>query len=165
MLCATDCYNFCYNIQPLHEDDKYQLCDWIISVCPVMNLSTNALFIVDDHWCFSSLDLGGPLLLGSGNVIRDFGYSNLPFSSFIGCMRNVKINGELIDFSRPLLSVDLGPGCGFTGTQCNPNPCSNGGECIGTWGSFICDCRPQFAGTTCKEGTLIIKGKIATEYL
>lgn len=92
------------------------------------------------------------MLLGSGSVLRNFGYSNLPFSSFIGCMRNVRVNGELIDFSNPLLAVDLAPGCGFTDAQCSPNPCSNGGKCIGTWGSFICDCTPQFAGTTCKEG-------------
>ena len=106
--------------------------------------------IINSH--FSSLDLGGPLLLGSGSMIRSFGYSNLPFSPFIGCMRNVRVNGELIDFSSPLLSVDLAPGCGFTDAQCDPNPCSNGGKCIGTWGSSTCDCRPQFAGITCKEG-------------
>ena len=92
------------------------------------------------------------MLLGSGSAIRSFGYTNLPFSPFIGCMRNVRVNGELIDFSSSLLAVDLAPGCGFTDAQCDPNPCSNGGKCIGTWGSFICDCTPQFAGTTCKEG-------------
>ena len=65
---------------------------------------------------------------------------------------NVRVNGELIDFSHPLLSVDLAPGCGFTDTLCNPNPCSNEGKCTGSWGSFICDFKPQFAGTICKEG-------------
>ena len=90
--------------------------------------------------------------MGSGSMIQSFGYSNLPFSPFIGCMRNVRVNGELIDFSNLLLAVDLVPGCGFTDTQCNPNPCSNGVKCIGIWGSFMCDCKPQYSGTTCKEG-------------
>ena len=62
------------------------------------------------------------------------------------------VNDEVIDFSSALLSEHLAPGCDFTNAQCNPNPCLNGGRCIGTWSSFTCDCRPQFAGTTCKEG-------------
>ena len=62
------------------------------------------------------------------------------------------VNGELLDFAGALFSVDLAPGCDFTDAQCNPNPCHNGGRCFGSWSSYICDCRPQFAGTTCNEG-------------
>ena len=100
----------------------------------------------------SSLDLGGPLLLGAGSMIGRFDYTSRSFSAFVGCMRNVIVNDRLIDFSSPLLSANLSQGCDFTGSNCNPNPCFNGGKCIGQWNSFICDCRPQFTGTTCKEG-------------
>ena len=88
-----------------------------------------------------------------GYLPLDFHYSDRPFLPFVGCMRNVMVNGELIDFASPLMSVDLGPGCLFADTQCDPNPCFNGGRCIGSWTSFACDCKPQFAGTTCKEGS------------
>lgn len=33
---------------------------------------------------------------------------------------------------------------------CTPNPCKNGGDCIGSVDSFICECPPGTAGETCE---------------
>ena len=103
----------------------------------------------------SSLDLGGPLILGSGNVIRSFNYTTRGFTGFVGCIRNVMVNERVTDFSNPLLSANLSPGCDFTGTNCNADSCLNGGKCIGRWSSFICDCTPRFSGTTCEQSTFL----------
>jgi hypothetical protein len=34
-------------------------------------------------------------------------------------------------------------------SQCNPNPCMNGGQCSETGYTFVCTCAPQYTGTTC----------------
>jgi len=102
---------------------------------------------------FHSLDLGAPLVLG--HLPQEFNYDHQQPSfesfQFVGCLRNVLVNGQLLDFSAPLLESSVLPGCGFTDAQCSPNPCSNGGRCIGMWESFFCECPPQYSGRTCTE--------------
>lgn len=99
----------------------------------------------------SSLDLGAPLVLGSLPPRFGYNYEQTPFFPFTGCMRSVLINGELLDFASPLEEEGTSLGCGFTDSHCSPNPCSNGGRCIGSWSSFSCACPPQHTGDTCTE--------------
>ncbi len=42
-----------------------------------------------------------------------------------------------------------GPTCGEAASSCNPNPCSNGGQCAPTPGGFKCICTPGYTGRTC----------------
>ena len=39
----------------------------------------------------------------------------------------------------------------FTEDLCNPNPCSNGGQCTSTGTGFKCTCPPPFIGLTCQN--------------
>ncbi len=81
-----------------------------------------------------------------------YDYLGRTFTPFTGCMRNIIINGQLLDFSEPLEEEGVVGGCGFTDPHCNPTPCKNGGECTGTWSSSACDCTPFFKGSTCIDG-------------
>ena len=99
----------------------------------------------------SSLDLGAPLIVGQ--LPEEFGYvhsNGFPstLNGFRGCLRNVMINGEPLDFSDPLTASGLSEGCG-----CEQNICKNGGVCYGTG---LCDCGPEFTGEDCSEGEFIV---------
>lgn len=39
------------------------------------------------------------------------------------------------------------------------NPCLNGGNCINTEGSYMCQCLPGWTGTNCDVGTYILNNK------
>ena len=101
-----------------------------------------------------TLDLGAPLILGS--LPQDFQYGGISFQPFSGCIRNVLVNDELIDFSETLAELNLGDGCRFADAQCDRNPCGNGGTCVGVWGGYYCDCVHAFAGTNCTKGISLI---------
>ena len=66
------------------------------------------------------------------------------------------MNGRLLDFSSPLAEVDVSRGCGFADAVCDPNPCGNGGRCVGEWNSYFCDCPVEFAGPECLQGKVPI---------
>ena len=68
------------------------------------------------------------------------------------------MNERLLDFSSPLAAVDVMRGCGFADAACVPNPCQNGGRCIGEWDSFFCDCPVEFAGLVCLQGEAELPG-------
>lgn len=65
-------------------------------------------------------------------------------SGFSGCLSNVVVNGEVVDFGRPLVSENVAEGCG-----CDAELCKNGGVCSGTG---ECDCSPEFVGPNCDKG-------------
>jgi len=52
-----------------------------------------------------------------------------------------------MDFSSPLLDFDVRSGC--VRSECNINPCKNGGKC---YDQGNCDCPIQYSGSTCTEG-------------
>ena len=101
---------------------------------------------------FRSLDLGAPLVVG--RLPPEFGYSDQLFQQegFTGCIRDLTVNGKVLDFSRALVDRTAGKGCAFTDATCQPNPCENDGRCVGYWNSFYCDCAPEFSGPQCSEG-------------
>ena len=92
-----------------------------------------------------------------GSLLGTFDYvQDISFPAYTGCIRNVQINGELLDFSDPLAEVSVIEGCLCTGCEPNP-PCKNGGRCAGYWGTnFVCDCTPRFAGQSCDKGMHLI---------
>ncbi len=87
-----------------------------------------------------------------GHLPQDFQYSTKSFAtSFEGCIRNVRIDDGLIDFSQALLKSNVRSGC--QSGQCTQNTCKNDGQCLGSLGSgFDCICTSSFAGTDCAQG-------------
>ena len=90
-----------------------------------------------------------------GYLPQDFDYDHQRTTfegiQFTGCLRNIQVSSQLLDFSDPLLESGVTLGCQFTDAQCSPNPCENGGRCIGMWESFVCECSPQYSGPNCTQ--------------
>ncbi len=89
-----------------------------------------------------SLDVNSPVYIGQvpAGVKGSFspGYS--------GCLRNIFVNGEVLDFSSPLLSSDIRL---CVSNECMLEPCENGGQCFD---KGRCDCPIEFSGATCDQG-------------
>lgn len=97
---------------------------------------------------FSSLNLGGPFIVGHLPEQFNYNYVKITYSSLAFCVRELIVNGQLQDFSSPLEAVGLSPSCD---SQCTSGLCKNGGSCIASQSSFTCICPAEYAGTTCNE--------------
>lgn len=53
----------------------------------------------------------------------------------LSCVRSCEV---------PLYVADL--------NQCRSSPCKNGGTCVNSPGSYICQCKPGYLGTNCETG-------------
>ncbi|KAG8236177.1 hypothetical protein J437_LFUL013443 [Ladona fulva] len=114
----------------------------------------------------SQLDLDGPLLLGGvgsrlpGPIPPNIWTVSLR-RGFVGCVRDLVINGRVIDiagFARKQDGASIKPWCRILSHQCiHPSPCLHGGKCFEGWNRFICDCSSTaYSGPTCaKEATLL----------
>ena len=96
-----------------------------------------------------SLNLGGPFIVGHLPDSFNYNYEDDPYGSLQFCVRELVINGKVQDFSDTLGSSDVSASCEMA--QCMPDPCKNGGRCIGTQRSFTCVCPVEFAGDTCND--------------
>ena len=106
------------------------------------------------------LDLGGPLIFG--HLPQSFQYGVTSFATpFEGCIRNVRLNTELVDFSEPLFESNVGSGC--QSNRCSETTCKNSGQCLGTMTNFDCICSSSFAGTDCTQGQLALQSTPAIQ--
>eukprot|EP00731_Ephydatia_muelleri_P030787 Em0022g301a len=120
----------------------------VLSLDPYSRVVSN-LSVSGQFW---SLDLGSPTFLGS--LPPRYSQQYKAFTPFVGCMRNVRINGELMDFASSLLSQNVTTGCGYTDVQCQAKPCMHDGRCVGSWGGHTCDCKPRYSGDTCSANAM-----------
>ena len=100
---------------------------------------------------FRALNLGGPFIIGHLSKYFNYNYNQNSYQPLSFCVRELTINGILQDFSDPLLAQEISPSCALTQSQCTPNPCKNGGQCIGSQSSFTCVCETEYAGEHCTE--------------
>ena len=93
------------------------------------------------------MDLASPLLLGG----LPFKPDKLPIQgkSFVGCIRNVLVNQEALNLGSPILDRNTQAGCSQKRNFCLKNPCDNGGTCISSWNTAVCQCPDGFVGKTC----------------
>ncbi|XP_061884400.1 protein crumbs homolog 1 isoform X1 [Entelurus aequoreus] len=89
-----------------------------------------------------------------GGVLKDsqstVEYSTLP--AFIGCMRDVFVNWQLIVPEEWLSdsAVNVSPGCSHR-DRCLDVPCQNKGQCVNLWQSYQCQCPRPYEGQDCEE--------------
>ncbi|XP_055944776.1 neurexin-1-like isoform X1 [Argiope bruennichi] len=109
----------------------------------------------------SQLDLEGPLFVGAlapsdqgPNVPSEVWTAKLNYG-YVGCLRQLVINGKTIDLAAQAREQDSGslrPSCHTSPSQCDSQPCLNGGLCSEGWNRFICDCtRTGFTGPVCAK--------------
>ncbi|CAK9814938.1 Nrxn1 [Anthophora quadrimaculata] len=118
----------------------------------------------------TQLDLDG--LLYIGGVGAPFAPLTVPpvlwtgalRQGYVGCMRDLVINGQPIDIAGYAQQQDSGavrPACHSQSAHCPSQPCMHGGHCLEGWNRFHCDCTgTPFTGPTCGKdaSTLHLNG-------
>ncbi|XP_028301371.1 protein crumbs homolog 1 isoform X2 [Gouania willdenowi] len=79
-----------------------------------------------------------------------YGQSALP--AFIGCMRDVFVDWQLVVPEEWLSNsaVNVSPGCSHR-DRCLDVPCQNRGRCVNLWQSYQCHCARPYEGPDCEE--------------
>nr|XP_033813815.1 cadherin EGF LAG seven-pass G-type receptor 1 isoform X2 [Geotrypetes seraphini] len=96
-----------------------------------------------------SLDLTGPLLLGGiPNLPEDFPVHN---RQFVGCMRNLTIDGKPIDMASFIANNGTVAGCASKKNFCDSATCQNGGTCVNQWNTHMCVCPLHYGGKNCEQ--------------
>jgi len=119
-------------------------CDVRIS----QQLNLNCTKTVEQSDIKTSLDLTSPLILG--------GVPNLPeqfqvrSKSFIGCLRDLIIDGQRSDLSSYIANQGSIEGCSSMNDHCNKK-CSNGGICVNKFDGFECECKDGTSGENCER--------------
>ncbi|KAF7218479.1 protocadherin Fat 4-like [Nothobranchius furzeri] len=128
-------------------------------------LVDNCTDVENNGFCFSESD--GTIMertLDVGNTKMTFGGlrthqfllqhpNQIKSHDFVGCIRNIYINGKLL---RPTMGlavhnvVDRCPRATVPG--CNGAPCKNGGVCHDLWSDYVCECKSPFMGRNCATG-------------
>ncbi|XP_076046488.1 neurexin 1 isoform X2 [Oratosquilla oratoria] len=109
------------------------------------------------------LDLEGALYVGGvgvGMTVPPELWSGRLRFGYVGCMRDLVINGQVADLASYAKRQDSGSivtWCHSDGGSCTSTPCMHGGSCSQGWGRFICDCaHTSFVGPTCgKEASTL----------
>lgn len=87
-----------------------------------------------------------------------------PVPSFIGCMRDVFVERQLVipeDWLKNS-AVNVSPGCSHR-DRCLDVPCKNGGQCVNLWQSYRCRCPRPYEGQDCEEGMTDAKNTLNSE--
>ncbi|XP_063876229.1 putative neural-cadherin 2 [Scylla paramamosain] len=72
---------------------------------------------------------------------------------FRGCIKNLRVNGELVDLGGKILSRGSSPGCAAADCLANQLHCGPHGRCQGSPGSLRCECQPGWGGPGCASPT------------
>ncbi|XP_071453531.1 neurexin 1-like, partial [Hetaerina americana] len=114
----------------------------------------------------ADLNVDGPLLLGGVGArppvyVPPSVWSVSLRKGFIGCVRDVVINGKVMDiaeFARNQAGASVKPWCRVLSHQCgHPSPCLHGGRCSEGWNRFQCDCaNTAYSGPTCAKEAMLL---------
>ncbi|XP_071342200.1 protein crumbs homolog 1 isoform X2 [Trachinotus anak] len=89
-----------------------------------------------------------------GGVLQDSNGPNeaSPLPAFIGCMRDVFVDWQLVVPEEWLSdsAVNVSPGCSHR-DRCLDVPCQNSGQCVNLWQSYQCWCPRPYEGHDCEE--------------
>jgi cadherin EGF LAG seven-pass G-type receptor 1 len=95
-----------------------------------------------------SLDVDSYFYIG-GLEMNDFTYP-ITNTQFSGCMRNIRINDNLLDLSKALQNVRVTSGCPPSEATCTSDTCQNNGICQDRWNGYYCSCSHRFGGQHCE---------------
>ncbi|XP_071516873.1 putative neural-cadherin 2 isoform X2 [Panulirus ornatus] len=104
------------------------------------------------------LKMGGPLQVGgmatwsSARPSHERPASSSP-PSLRGCIRNLRVNGQLMDLGLNILSQGSSPGCPASDCLANGLNCGVHGRCQGSPGGLRCECQPGWGGGQCATPT------------
>ncbi|XP_042237551.1 putative neural-cadherin 2 isoform X1 [Homarus americanus] len=159
---------------------KDQLVEMIVDLCtggslneppilpanPAHNHSASSI-LPDAHTCRGAarlpqgtrvLNAGGPLQVGglahppSAHILQGNPSSPRP-PHFHGCIRNLRVNSQLVDLGSEVLSRASSPGCVAADCLSSGLYCGLHGRCQGSPGSLRCECQPGWSGPGCATPT------------
>ncbi|XP_030834440.1 neurexin-3-like isoform X2 [Strongylocentrotus purpuratus] len=102
------------------------------------------------------LVLGGIDFVNDSNFLPMDLYSGALRRGYVGCLKNLVLQGTSIDLPsyalRQHTGNEIGVYCRDEEGQCPSTPCSHEGTCTEGWNRYICDCRiTGYTGKTCDE--------------
>ncbi|XP_078095298.1 basement membrane-specific heparan sulfate proteoglycan core protein isoform X4 [Mustelus asterias] len=119
------------------------------------NLTQGSLFVDSDlpvngssQGNFRGLDLNEELYVGGYPDFDNISKVTGSNSGFMGCIRQLIIQGDEVIFSAPELKARGISNC----PTCKDNPCKNGGLCVDSeTSSYACHCRSGYTGSNCEH--------------
>ncbi|MPC29128.1 Neural-cadherin [Portunus trituberculatus] len=156
---------------------KHELLEMIVDLCmgdswdepltssPAVS-NTSTLVIPDVHACRGTavlprnarvLNTGGMLQVGGlahplPTLLMARDEAPIPLH-FRGCIKNLRVNGELVDLGNKILSRGSSSGCAAADCLTNQLHCGPHGRCQGSPGSLRCECQPGWGGPGCASPT------------
>ncbi|XP_051253136.1 protocadherin Fat 4 isoform X2 [Dicentrarchus labrax] len=142
----------------------------------------NCTDVENNGFCFSqsdgrslarTLDVGSNMTFGG---LRSFESillhpAQIKTHDFVGCIRNIHVNGILLRPSMALATYNILDSCPrATPSACHSDPCKNGGMCHDLWSDYLCECKSPFTGSNCakemsEEVVLRFNGNDYIEYV
>ncbi|KAL7400452.1 hypothetical protein ABVT39_012542 [Epinephelus coioides] len=123
----------------------------------------NCTDVENSGFCFSqsdgsslmrTLDVGSNLTFGGTKTFESILLrpAQIKTHDFIGCIRNIHVNGILLRPAMALATYNVLDRCPrTTPSPCHSNPCKNGGMCRDLWSDYLCDCKSPFTGSNCAK--------------
>ncbi|XP_076590536.1 protocadherin Fat 4-like [Chaetodon auriga] len=142
----------------------------------------NCTDVESNGFCFShsdgrglerTLDVGSNMTFGGLRTFEPILLhpAQIKTHDFVGCIRNIRVNGILLRPSMALASYNILDRCPrVTPSPCHSNPCKNGGMCHDHWSHYFCECKSPFTGSNCakemsEELVLAFNGNDYIEYV
>ncbi|MGH0184637.1 UNVERIFIED_CONTAM: hypothetical protein FKN15_015775 [Acipenser sinensis] len=135
-----------------------------------------------DGFCFSSNEGVGnerTLDVGSNNMVFGGMKSIDPIlrrpgqvrtDDFIGCVKNIRLNGVPLEPSQALISHNILDSCPRIHHACENEVCFNGAVCLDFWSFYLCQCTDGFTGPNCgtkisQDSALQLDGESYIDYV
>ncbi|XP_031719293.1 protocadherin Fat 4 [Anarrhichthys ocellatus] len=123
----------------------------------------NCTDIENNGFCFSrrdgsslkrTLDVGSNMTFGGTRTFESILLlpAQIKTHDFVGCIRNVYVNGILLRPSMALATYNILDRCPrTTPSPCQSNTCKNSGLCHDFWSDYLCECKSPFTGSNCAK--------------